>query len=160
MTKFKPGSHYYTRSIGDHNCVFSILVASRTAQTISAYVDSRAEVKRFRIEVIEGNETIMPHGRYSMAPCIGSNKTERPLKDWEREKPIAQEIPVIHTAEPAIDCLIIESRLCEDCCNLYVHKEAEGFTDRDVCPKCFKSAMVASYGSQGAAIKSMETVRL
>jgi len=212
MTIFKPGKHYYTRSIGDHNCIFSAMILSRTAKTVSAYIDEGSKVQRFRVTVIGGQETIMPHGRYSMAPCIGAEGTGKPLQDWEQpgnddptgeyqaaaeaegwtqcgdaiyhheagenyrtwkqlcqaegirparnSEETPQGIPVINAPNTPSGCVVVESRLCEDCCNLYVHKEAEGFTDRDVCPDCFKAAMVKSYGSQGAAIKSMESVRL
>ena len=170
------------------------MIASRTAKTVSAYIDEGSKVQRFQVTVIGGQETIMPYGRYSMAPCIGAEGTGKPLRDWEKpgnddptgEYQAAAEAEGWTQCGDAIyhheagenyrtwkqlcqaegirparsGCVVVESRLCEDCCNLYVHKEAEGFTDRDVCPKCFKSAMVKSYGSQGAAIKSMESVRL
>ena len=159
MNKFKPGASYYTRSIGDHNCIFSILVASRTKQTVVAYVDESKTAKRFRISLdYDGNESIMPHGRHSMAPCISAAKTERPLKDWERKGVPTQESVAINAPKQTADCLVIESRLCEECGMLYVHDEGKGFDDKDICPSCFKEAMVASYGRQGAVIQSMATV--
>lgn len=56
---------YQTRSIGDHNCIFSITVASRTAKTIKT-----TDGKTLRIGTYEGVEFVRPMGNYSMAPII------------------------------------------------------------------------------------------
>jgi hypothetical protein len=87
MTKFEPGKTYFTRSICDHNCIFSVEVLKRTAKTITALVDGR-EVKTLRVapNYKATAEQVAPHGRYSMAALVDADDpTERPLTDWERD---------------------------------------------------------------------------
>jgi hypothetical protein len=67
MKTFQTGNTYSTRSICDHNCIFSITVAKRTAKTITT-----TEGKRLGIRVYEDIEQVMPFGRYSMAPVISA----------------------------------------------------------------------------------------
>jgi hypothetical protein len=65
MTTFQIGQTYTTRSICDHNATFSITVKARTPAFI------RTETGKFlRIKLVDGIETVMPEGRYSMAPVI------------------------------------------------------------------------------------------
>jgi hypothetical protein len=69
---FKTGKTYTTRSIGDHNCIISITVDSRTAKTIKAKING--ENKTLRIKERDGFEFVMPWGNYSMAPIISCEK--------------------------------------------------------------------------------------
>ncbi len=66
---FKTGKTYSTRSICDHECIFSVTIAKRTKATVTT-----TDGKRFGIAKNETKwnnaETIFPHGRYSMAPAI------------------------------------------------------------------------------------------
>ena len=78
MTKFQSQKTYYTRSTCDHNCIFEVTVAKRTAQTITT-----SEGKRLKIGTYEGVEFVKPHGSYSMAAIIRAEDDVRPLKDWE-----------------------------------------------------------------------------
>ena len=64
-TTFQAGRTYSTRSICDHNCIFSITVAKRTAKTIVT-----TEGKTLRIALWNGVESVKPHGNYSMAAII------------------------------------------------------------------------------------------
>ena len=67
--KFQVGKTYSTRSIGDHNCIISVTIEKRTDKTVTATV--RGERKNFRIKLdYMGAESIMPWGRFSMAPTI------------------------------------------------------------------------------------------
>lgn len=68
MSKFESGKTYTTRSICDHNCIFSITVAKRTAKTITT-----TEGKTLRLSVYNDQETVKPEGSYSMAPIIRAN---------------------------------------------------------------------------------------
>ena len=72
MKTFEIGKTYSTRSICDHNCIFSVTIAARTKATITT-----TEGKKFRIVKKETEwrnaETIFPTGRYSMAPSISAN---------------------------------------------------------------------------------------
>lgn len=82
MTKFEAGRTYYTRSICDHNCIFSMTVTSRTAKTIKAEVGGKA--KTLRITTIFGMEEVSPLGRYSMSPIIKADDTAELFPDWAR----------------------------------------------------------------------------
>lgn len=65
MSKFQVGQTYTTRSACDHNCIFSLTVAARTAKTIKT-----TDGKTLRIAEYEGRELVKPEGSYSMAPTI------------------------------------------------------------------------------------------
>lgn len=85
MEMFKIGGTYYTRSICDHNCIYTVEVLKRTAKTITAKVDGR-EVKTLRISINHRctAEMVRPHGTYSMAAIVDATD-DRPLaRDWER----------------------------------------------------------------------------
>lgn len=80
---FEAGKTYWTRSIGDHDCIFRLTVAKRTAKMITT-----TEGKRLKISVYEGVEQVLPHGRYSMCAVIGADKceeTEEPVDTWKAE---------------------------------------------------------------------------
>lgn len=68
MAQFIIGRTYSTRSICDHNCIFSITVASRTAKTIKTTTG-----KTLRIRFYLGVEQVKPHGSFSMCPIIGAD---------------------------------------------------------------------------------------
>ncbi|MCM1217207.1 MAG: hypothetical protein NC548_22130 [Lachnospiraceae bacterium] len=65
---FEVGKTYQTRSICDHNCIFSIEIVKRTAKTV--IVKKNGKEQRNKITVIDGHETIYPWGVYSMCPVI------------------------------------------------------------------------------------------
>jgi hypothetical protein len=67
MHAFEVGKTYSTRSVCDHNCVFAITVAKRTAKTITTTAG-----KRLGIKIYDDREQVMPLGRYSMAPIISA----------------------------------------------------------------------------------------
>jgi len=69
LTTFTPGATYWTRSACDHDCIFRITVAKRTAKTITT-----TSGKRLGIKVWFGVETVKPLGSYSMAPNIGADR--------------------------------------------------------------------------------------
>lgn len=77
--QFQVGTTYSTRSVCDHNCIFSITVKSRTAKTIKTECG-----KTLRVSEYNGAEQVRPEGRYSMAPIITA--TEPPLDRLAREK--------------------------------------------------------------------------
>lgn len=83
--KFETGKTYATASICDSECIFSMTVIRRTAKTLVVNVDSWGE-KRLRVTVIDGVETVMPLGRYSMAPVITAEKLVEQSADEEQEK--------------------------------------------------------------------------
>lgn len=69
--QFQPGRTYWTRSIGDHECIFRETIVSRTAKTVTT-----AKGKRFGVSVYEGIEQFRPHGRYSMAAIISADDVQ------------------------------------------------------------------------------------
>lgn len=64
---FVPGSAYWCRSIGDADCIITLKVLARTAETARG-------VKTFRVSVYNGVEQVKPWGSYSMAPILGADK--------------------------------------------------------------------------------------
>lgn len=75
-TSFEVGKTYYTRSICDHDCIYAVTVASRTAKTIVT-----SQGKRFRPRLYKGVECFNPRGDYSMAPVISA---DQPLPEgWD-----------------------------------------------------------------------------
>ena len=71
MHAFTPGTTYSTRSICDHNCIFSLTVAKRTAKTITT-----TDGKRLGITIYDGSEGVYPSGRYSMAAFIRAESAQ------------------------------------------------------------------------------------
>jgi DNA repair protein RadC len=84
-TTFTVGTTYYTRSICDHNCIYAYTVVKRTAKFITIQEEGESRTKRVGVSLFNGIETAMPEGRYSMAPSINAQRTERPKTDWEIE---------------------------------------------------------------------------
>lgn len=56
---FEVGKTYQTRSICNHDCIFSVEVVSRTAKTV--VVRKEGKEQRNKITVIDGRETIHPY---------------------------------------------------------------------------------------------------
>ena len=71
--KFTPGVVYETRSTCDHNCIFSHKVVKRTAKTVTIDNVDGGTARR-KIIMWEGNETIFPLGKYSMAPILNAGR--------------------------------------------------------------------------------------
>lgn len=69
LATFTPGKTYSTRSVCDHNCIFSITVKSRTAKTIKTECG-----KTLRVSVWNDVEQVKPMGSYSMAPIVRADK--------------------------------------------------------------------------------------
>jgi hypothetical protein len=81
IKKFETGKIYFTRSIGDHNCIIEVKVLDRTANTITAYDEHSKTNRKFRIRIIDNFnsngdpcETIKPWGSYSMSPTLSADK--------------------------------------------------------------------------------------
>jgi hypothetical protein len=67
IKKFEIGKTYSCRSICNYDCIFSIVVTDRSKCFVST-----ACGKRLKVTVRDGEETVMPQGRYSMAPVISA----------------------------------------------------------------------------------------
>lgn len=70
---FLVGASYSTRSICDHECIFSVTVIARTEKTITV-LKSGDRVKRCKVALWDGVEVIKPWGSYSMCPVITAEK--------------------------------------------------------------------------------------
>ena len=78
--KMMANTTYYSRSIGDYNCVFNIKVLSRTEKT-AKIIDFYGNERRAKIYTDEhGMEFIMPE-KYSLAPVFRANRTEKPSRE-------------------------------------------------------------------------------
>ena len=71
-TQFQVGQTYATRSICDHECIFSFTVISRTAKTVTITVHGKPA--RRGISIWNGVEQFSPFGTYSMSPIISADK--------------------------------------------------------------------------------------
>ena len=83
---FEVSKTYMTRSVGDHNCIIKVTIASRTKCFITT-----TEGERFKVSNDSSSnsnttthfEIIRPWGRYSMSPRIKSTDTKELKTDWE-----------------------------------------------------------------------------
>lgn len=71
-TKFEVGKTYATRSICDHDCIFSFVILARTAKMVT--VNVHGKTVRRGLSLYEGVEQFSPYGRYSMAAIIRADK--------------------------------------------------------------------------------------
>jgi len=70
MNTFKTNQELSSRSICDHNCIFTGTVTKRTAKMVTIKTSMYGE-KRCKIHTDEnGNEFAYPHGTFSMAPIF------------------------------------------------------------------------------------------
>ena len=72
MIKFKQGQQLSSRSICDHECIYTSTVLKRTAKTVT--IDVHGDTKRCKIHEYEGVEFIYPFGKYSMCPIFKADR--------------------------------------------------------------------------------------
>lgn len=82
VLRFKVGQTYSTRSICDHDCIFSFTITKRTAKTVSFLKDGR-EVRK-GLGIYDGKEQFSPHGSYSMSAVISAD--DKDLSGVNRQK--------------------------------------------------------------------------
>jgi hypothetical protein len=87
--KFVPGVTYYTRSLGDHNCIWRFTVVRRTASSVwvTGDFDKAGTVERRKVAEYNGAETFSPFGRYSMSPSVYAHNIAdgaKDRRDWEK----------------------------------------------------------------------------
>ena len=73
-TQFETGKTYFTRSIGDHDCIFSFLILARTPKSVT--VNVHGKTVRRSLTAYEGVEQFKPYGTYSMCPVIQADKVK------------------------------------------------------------------------------------
>ena len=71
--RFHVGETYSCRSACDHNCVWTFVVAGRTAKTVKVMVNGEFKTRRIFLSY-QGHEAFMPFGTYSMAPMVTAAK--------------------------------------------------------------------------------------
>ncbi len=72
IIQFQIGQTYQTRSICDHECIFSFTILARTAKTITTQVHGKT-VRR-GLQLWNGVEQFKPFGNYSMCAIIGADQ--------------------------------------------------------------------------------------
>lgn len=72
VAQFEVGKTYYTHSICNHDCIFSIKVLKRTAKTVVVLKDGKEKRCKIGLSYNGKEETITPWGVYSMCPVIGA----------------------------------------------------------------------------------------
>lgn len=111
LTKFEVGETYATRSIGDHECIYSFKIIRRTAKSVwipstkAMGPDKGGLTERRGLSSYNGVESFSPFGTYSFSPTITADKTlekvtaprERPKESFiaPREKEPSNIIPFI-----------------------------------------------------------------
>lgn len=77
MSKFIVGNTYWTRSIGDSECIFEMTVIARTPKTIRVAIKHRDGVKTLRPFIdYNGHEAVKPFGSYSMCAIISADEAK------------------------------------------------------------------------------------
>ena len=82
MNTIKANTTYYTRSIGDHNCIFSCKVLSRTAKMARILYEGKE--RRAKIYIDDNNREYIQPDHWSFAPSFRADETVRPKCDWEK----------------------------------------------------------------------------
>lgn len=72
MEKFEIGKSYKTRSMCDHDCIYTMTVISRTEKSIQ-YRDDYNEIKRKKINIDQDGEFIITE-KWSMAPVFRASR--------------------------------------------------------------------------------------
>ena len=79
--QLQPNTTLYTRSIGDHNCIFTATVLKVTKKMVTFIAEG--ETKRAKIHTDDdGVQFFFPFGRYSFAPRLRATSTKPLLPDW------------------------------------------------------------------------------
>lgn len=71
--RFEVGKVYVVGLMADHTHRIPFIVVSRTDKTVTVR-DRHGAVIRRRVDVHEGEETIQPMGRYSLAPHMRAGR--------------------------------------------------------------------------------------
>ena len=73
IPQFEVGKTYYTRSICNHDCIFSVKVLKRTEKTVVVLKDGKEKRCKIGLSWNGKEETITPWGVYSMCPVISAS---------------------------------------------------------------------------------------
>ena len=81
LATFQVGRTYSTRSVCDHECIFSLTVESRTKCFITTVATKHQPSKRLGVYEWDGAEAVAPEGRYSMCPIIRAARADDRVED-------------------------------------------------------------------------------
>ena len=83
VIRFEVGKTYSTRSIGDHNCIYSVTIAKRTEKTVTT---TEGKVYRPRVRTNHEGQTVetISAGNYSFAHSWDATDDKVLLRDWEQ----------------------------------------------------------------------------
>lgn len=99
MNTFEIGKEYYSRSICNYDCVFTIKITGRTAKTVT--YEYMGESRRSKIRVDDSGEYIQPD-RYSMAPVFrAAREIQAEEAPAAAEEAVPAAAPVVENAAPA-----------------------------------------------------------
>ena len=93
--KFAPGDALTTRSICNHDCIYSATIISRTEKSVKVDLGSShgGIVRRgLLVDPYTGNEFFFPYGRYSMAPSFRP-PVPHPFDNAEDVAPVIEDAP-------------------------------------------------------------------
>lgn len=128
MIKFEIGKEYFTRSICNHDCIFTIKIVSRSPKTIVYEYDGETRRSKLNVDEVNGCEFIRPD-RYSMAPVFGASSpvVEEPQEAPAVEEP--QEVPAVE--EPVL--LYIGQTVIANSGAMFCEREGKivGFSHRE-----------------------------
>ncbi len=66
--KFEIGKKYSTRSVCDHNCIYTAEIIRKTPKMVVIKIEGK--IKRCKVHTWEGDQFFYPLGHYSMCPVI------------------------------------------------------------------------------------------
>ncbi len=98
MNTFEIGKKYYTRSICNQDCIFTVKITGRSAKTVTYEYDG--EARRSKIRVDDHGEYIQPD-RYSMAPVFHAEDEQEEKSPAIVEDSDQAPAPVVEDAAPS-----------------------------------------------------------
>ena len=101
MNTFEIGKEYYSRSICNHDCVFTIKIVKRTDKTVT--FERNGKTRRTKLFSDERGEYIIPY-RYSMAPVF---RAEREIQAEEAPAATEETTPAAPVAEDAAPSKVV-----------------------------------------------------
>lgn len=105
--KFAPGDKLETRSICNHDCIYTATIISRTDKSVKVDLGSPRGIVRRGLIVDDrtGNEYFFPYGRYSMAPSFRP-PVPRPFDNPGDVEPVVEDVAanVVPFRDPRCTC--------------------------------------------------------
>lgn len=74
IERFQRGRYYSCRSNVDFDTVFRFFIRDRIDKSVIIQEEGASRIYRRYIKIIDGEETILPYGSYSLAPSLQAGK--------------------------------------------------------------------------------------